>query len=241
MPTERVCRHGFCPCPAVRTPGPPRKHTWLTYIPTSRYVCLVSARTRLLDAATDLVRRQGFAGTSVDALCASAGVTKGAFFHHFASKDALGVAAAEHWSETTGGLFAAGAWLGLPDPVDRILGYIDFREQLIAGTPAEFTCLAGTMVQEVHETSPAIRDACRRSIFGHAETLEADFAAAIAARGVAGVAAGVTALGLALHTQAVLQGGFVLSKASGDTAPALASIDHLRRYLKLLFRVGDTQ
>ncbi len=146
------------------------------------------------------------------------------------------MAAADAWSEHAGALFGGGEWHRDPDPVARVLGYVDYRKALIAGEPAEFTCLAGTMVQEVHETSPAIRDACRRSIFGHAETLEADFAAAIAARGVVGT----TAESLALHTQAVLQGGFILSKASGDTAPALASIAHLRRYLMLLFGEGDS-
>ena len=56
------------------------------------------ARTALLDATLVLVRKQGWAATSVDQLCRSVGVTKGAFFHHFPSKDALGVAAAERWS-----------------------------------------------------------------------------------------------------------------------------------------------
>jgi TetR/AcrR family transcriptional regulator, transcriptional repressor for nem operon len=36
----------------------------------------------------------------------AAGVTKGAFFHHFESKEALGVAAAAYWAETTSALFA---------------------------------------------------------------------------------------------------------------------------------------
>ena len=40
-----------------------------------------------------------------------------------------------------------------------------------------YTCLVGTMVQEVHESSPAIRDACARCITSHAATLEADIAA----------------------------------------------------------------
>ncbi|MBC7504786.1 MAG: TetR/AcrR family transcriptional regulator [Sandarakinorhabdus sp.] len=196
-----------------------------------------TARARLLAAAVTTVRRHGFAAASVDALCSEAGVSKGAFFHHFRSKDALGVAAVDYWTDTTSALFAGGDWHAHPDPVARILGYIDFREQLITGEPADFTCLVGTMVQEVHATSPAIRDACRASIFGHAETLEADFGAAIAAHMVNGT----TAASLALHTQAVLQGGFILAKASGDTAPALASIQHLRRYLLLLFEKGSFQ
>ncbi len=64
------------------------------------------ARQKLLDAAVSVIRTKGYSATTVDELCASAGVTKGAFFHHFKSKDALGVAAAEHWSDTTGALFA---------------------------------------------------------------------------------------------------------------------------------------
>ena len=57
-----------------------------------------SARDKLLEAGVKLVRQRGFGSTSVDQLCADAGVTKGAFFHHFASKEALGVALADYWS-----------------------------------------------------------------------------------------------------------------------------------------------
>jgi len=45
-----------------------------------------------------------------------------------------------------------------------------------------------------------------------------------------------TAESLALHTQAVLQGAFILAKAKGNAAVVEASIDHLRRYVELLFR-----
>jgi TetR/AcrR family transcriptional repressor of nem operon len=45
-----------------------------------------------------------------------------------------------------------------------------------------------------------------------------------------------TAEALALHTQVVLQRAFILAKAKGTAAVAEASIDHLRRYVELLFR-----
>ena len=83
-----------------------------------------------------------------------------------------------------------------------------------------------------HGEVEAIRDACNRSISGHAETLEADIAAAMAARGIAG---DWTAASLALHTQAVLQGAFILAKARGGPAVAAESVDHLRRYIEMLF------
>ncbi|MBX9651146.1 MAG: TetR/AcrR family transcriptional regulator [Xanthobacteraceae bacterium] len=189
-----------------------------------------SAKAKLLNAAVRLVREKGFNGTSVDDLCTAAGVTKGAFFHYFPSKDALGVAAANHWSETTSALFSQAAYHSPADPLDRVFAYLDFRADLIAGDIPEFTCLVGTMVQEMHETSPAIRAACEASISGHAETLVADIATALTTHGVTGI----DPHALALHTQAVLQGGFILAKAKGDPAVARQSVAHLKHYIALL-------
>lgn len=198
------------------------------------------ARTRLLEAARDVIRRQGYADTTVDDLCAAAGVTKGAFFHHFDSKQELGVAAARFWSETTAAFFAAAPYHGPREALARVLAYIDFRRAIIAGDLAEFTCLAGTMAQETHATHPSIRDACGAAIFDHADTLVADIEAAMQQRRIK---AGWSAASLARHTQAVIQGAFVLAKASGSAvtgrAIAIEQIDHLKRYVALLFGVKE--
>ncbi|HEY6254278.1 MAG TPA: TetR/AcrR family transcriptional regulator [Xanthobacteraceae bacterium] len=192
-----------------------------------------TARQKLLDAALSLIRTKGYAATTVDDLCDNAGVTKGAFFHHFKSKEALGIAAADYWSEMTGAFFAGAPYHNHEDPLDRVLGYIDFRKAILTGKVPEFTCLVGTMVQEIYETSPAIREACDACISGHAGKVEADMADAIKRHGIR---AKWTARCLALHTQAVLQGAFILAKAKRDPAVAGASIDHLRRYVELLFQ-----
>lgn len=188
------------------------------------------ARSALLTAATRLVRERGYAATSVDDLCAAAGVTKGAFFHHFASKEALGVAAANHWAETTSAFFAGAPYHAPADPLARVFAYLDFRRAILEGEIAEFTCLVGTLVQEVHDSSPAIRAACEASIVGHAETLVPDIAAALKAHGVTGVDART----LSLHFQAVLQGAFILAKATGGPEAARQSVDHLKHYVALL-------
>jgi TetR/AcrR family transcriptional regulator, transcriptional repressor for nem operon len=191
-----------------------------------------SAKTKILDAALMVIRAKGYAATTVDDLCAASDVTKGAFFHHFKSKDDLAVAAVEHWSKVTGELFEAAPYHRHADPLQRVLGYLEFRKQLLTGDVAEFTCLVGTMVQETFESSPAVRAACDASISGHAAKIETDIAEAMQQRGLRGE---WTAKSLALHTQAVLQGAFILAKAKDDAKIAAASIDHLHRYIELLF------
>lgn len=194
-----------------------------------------NARTKLLEAAIKLVRRGGFAGTSVDQLCSEAGVTKGAFFHHFASKEALGVAVADYWSSSTGAFFAAAPYHHYATAIDRVLGYIDFRAALISGPAESFSCVAGTMLQEAFLSSEAIRAACEASILGNAASLEADLAEAIRDAGVSGT----SPASLARHVQTVLQGAFILAKARGEAAAAtmaLEAIAHLRRYFELLFQ-----
>jgi len=191
-----------------------------------------SSKTKLLDAALTIIRARGYSATRIEDVCEAAGVTKGSFFHHFKGKENLATAAAEYWSDTTGAFFENAPYHQHADPLDRVLGYVKFRKSILAGDVREFTCLVGTMVQETYETAPAIRDACDRSISGHAKTLEADIEAAIRVRGME---PDWTAASLALHTQAVLQGAFILAKAKGGPAIAAESVDHLIRYLELLF------
>lgn len=195
------------------------------------------ARRRILDAAVKLIRIKGYNATTVDELCAEARVTKGAFFHHFKSKDELGSAAARHWTDTTVPFFESAPYHAPEKALDRVLAYIDFRKSIIRGELAEFTCLAGTLAQEVHTSHPAIAHAAGDAITGHAATLVGDIQQAMKE---SGKTFGFSAQSLALHTQAVLQGGFILAKSTGDAAHAEETIAHLRRYVELTFQKWET-
>lgn len=191
-----------------------------------------AARITLIEAAFALVRRQGWSATSVDQLCSRAGVTKGAFFHHFASKEALGVAAAKHWDTCTAPLFANAPYHSHADPLDRIFGYLDFRASLAEGPIEDFSCFAGTAVQETFATSEPIRAACGGTIEAHARRLVPDFRETIRQYPPR---APVSAENLSLYLQTVIQGGFVMSKAMGDRAPLLDALAQLKIHLSLLF------
>lgn len=190
------------------------------------------AKTRLLDASLEVIRCKGYAATSVDDLCRAAGVTKGAFFHHFKSKEDMAVASAAHFGAMAEGLFSHAGYRDLADPLERLLGYVDFRKDILRGKVSHFTCLLGTLVQEAYETNPAIRAACDQYISAHAATVEADIAEVMRVRGMV---PGWTASSLSLYIQSVLQGSFILAKAKHGPAVATDCIDHLRRYLELLF------
>jgi TetR/AcrR family transcriptional repressor of nem operon len=190
-------------------------------------------RTRLLDAALYVIRAQGYSATTVDDICGAAELTKGAFFHHFKSKEDLAVSAAAHFSDMAERLFAAAPFHALADPLDRVLGYIDLRSAILAGPLPEFTCLLGTMVQEAYDTRPAIRQACDTYISVHAAGVAKDIAAA---KALYAPEAPWSAESLAFYTQAVLQGAFVLAKAKGGPDVARECVAHLRRYFEFLFQ-----
>jgi len=192
----------------------------------------MSAKEKLLDAAFSVIRARGYSATTVDDLCEEAGVTKGAFFHHFKTKEDLAVAAADHWSTVTGAFFKKAPYHQHKDPLERVLGYVDFRRSILQGELPEFTCLVGTMVQETFETSSPIREACERSIVGHAAELEKDIREA---KRLYAPSAKWSVESLALYTQAAIQGAFILAKAKQSPKVAAECIAHLRRYLEFTF------
>ena len=190
------------------------------------------SRTKILDGALHLIRSQGYSGTTIDDLCAAAGLTKGGFFHHFRDKEDLAIAAAGHFAQMAERLFAEAPYRSLPDPLMRLLGYVDFRVALLRGSLPQFTCLLGTLVQEGYQTHPAIREACERHIGAHAAEVAKDIALA---KDYYLPDAEWSAESLSLHIQAVIQGSFVLAKARNGPEAAVECLGHLRRYLELLF------
>ena len=161
------------------------------------------------------------------------------------------MAAAGHWGAITGAMFAAADYHRPADPAARVLAYIDLRAALLGDDLAASTCFLGTLVQETWDSHPVLRDACGAGIAAHAATLEADIAAAKAQccpdadwpNADGPNADGPNAdwpnadwdvASLALFTQTVLQGAFVVGKAVDSAEVARGQVAHLRRYVAML-------
>jgi TetR/AcrR family transcriptional repressor of nem operon len=192
---------------------------------------LRQSRLKILEAATDVVRAKGYAATTVDDLCAAAGVTKGSFFHHFKSKEEMILGAVAHWGTWTDEIFATAPYAAAADPRDRLFGYLDFRRDLLDHEVPQFTCLMGTLVQETYATHPEVRAACDRGMSTHVAAITRDIEAA---RRRYAPGAAWTAESLGYFIQAVLQGSFIFAKAKQGPQIARRNLEHLRRYLESL-------
>jgi TetR/AcrR family transcriptional repressor of nem operon len=187
------------------------------------------ARTRLLDAALHLIRAQGYSATTVDGICRATGLTKGAFFYHFKSKDDLALAAAAHFSEIPERCSTA-SYRELTDALDRITGYVDFRSAILVEHVPAFTCLLGNMVQEAYDTHPPIRRACNAYIDAHAAEVAKDIAAVKALN--------APEPGWSAEARALYGGGAARCVQAGESKGAATlreCLAHLRRYLEHLF------
>lgn len=190
------------------------------------------SKVRLLNAAQNVIRAKGYAATTIEDICHAAGVTKGSFFHHFKSKDELALTAAAYWGETTEGFFAAAPYHNSADPLQRILGYVDYRIEILQGDAPEYTCLLGTLVQETYATHPDIRAACDKGMSNHIALLERDIEAA---KQLYAPDAPWSAASVGYFIQSVLQGAFIFAKAKQSPEVVRESLAHLRRYLGLIF------
>jgi len=81
-------------------------------------------RERLLQAASREIYRTGFQSASLDAILASARVTKGALYHHFKNKEALGYAVVEEVIFPN----VRGQWVlplqSVKDPIEALIGIV---------------------------------------------------------------------------------------------------------------------
>jgi TetR/AcrR family transcriptional repressor of nem operon len=186
-----------------------------------------NARKSLIQAGTDLMRRSGYVATSVDEICIAAGLTKGAFFHHFPSKESLAEACLHHWQEQMATLHRSAAYQSLTDPVEKVLASIDFMADLFANPDVQKSCLAGTTVQEISETNPTLREAAHVCLAKGEEYFQSLLDAACRDRNLS-----IDTASLAEHWMSTVQGSLLMAKASRDPSVIGRNLMHFKTYLE---------
>jgi TetR/AcrR family transcriptional repressor of nem operon len=195
-----------------------------------------ATRERILDATERLVLRQGFAGTSVDAVAAEAGVAKGAFFHHFPSKAALALELVRRYSEADAAhldTFLARAERLSRDPLQQLLLFVGLFEDAATELSGEDPgCLYASFCYERQLLGDETRALIAASIERWRERLVPRL------RVVAELHPPRLPVDLESLADLVLtafEGGFVLSRAVGNPAIVAQQLRHVRNYLELLF------
>jgi TetR/AcrR family transcriptional repressor of nem operon len=112
-------------------------------------------RERLLQAASREIYRSGFQSASLDTILAVAGVTKGALYYHFDSKEALGHAVVDEVIAPD----VRGKWVrplqSGKDPIDALIGAV----QGIPVRPADVRggCQLNNLAQEMSPLDAGFR------------------------------------------------------------------------------------
>jgi len=117
----------------------------------------LSHKERLLRHGTKLFYAQGFHGTTVDAILASAGVPKGSFYHHFGSKDVFGQAVLDRYMQFQTELFHKWAAKKGVTTADKLAGYFKELSQIFVKSGYQRACLTGKFSTEVSATSDLFR------------------------------------------------------------------------------------
>lgn len=185
-----------------------------------------ATRATLIRTATDLIRRQGFVFTTVDQICEQAGVTKGAFFHHFGSKDELAEACLVQWDGMTAAMDAGAPFQAATDPRGRVVRYMDFYIGVFDNPKVLKSCLAGTTAQEVADTNPPLRDAANVCFVNAAGRFQGLLDHACKAGGRKVDTASLAALWIA-----TIQGSLILYKASQDASVIRRNLQHVKAYI----------
>ena len=247
IPLPAPVTHATFPPTASYTPLPSQTRRSVDFIPiqVDFYLYLYGhpgptrphqSDNQLLDATLKVVRAKGYSATRIEDVCAEAGLTKGSFFHHFKSKEDLALSAVAHWDATTSAFFAAAPYHDAADPLSRADRLYRVSQGDPDRRPARFHLLCG------HDRPGGVSDSSgreRRLRAEHQRPRQGRSRPTSARRcAITAFAGAWTAESLALHILAVIQGGFILAKAQGSAAVAAETLDHLRRYIELLFGQG---
>jgi TetR/AcrR family transcriptional regulator, transcriptional repressor for nem operon len=195
-----------------------------------------ATRERILESATGLVLERGFAGTSLDDILGAAGVTKGAFFHHFRSKAELGTALVERYARAD--LLALESLWGQADrlsrdPLQRVLLFLGlFAESIDALAGENPGCLYVSFVYERQLGDESARDTIESTVLTWRRHLR-ERLDEVAEHYPPRIPVDLDAVADLVFT--TNEGAYVLARATGQPKLLRDQLLQVRNYVELLF------
>lgn len=193
----------------------------------------VATKRRILDAAQGLVLDRGFNATTVDAVIEEAGISKGAFFHHFTSKNALGRSMLERYADADAAIletFMARAEESSDDPAQQAVNFVRLFEESSDEMFAQPGCLFVSFVYEKMPESREAQDVIRANIELWRKRLGDKFRRALQLR----PQDEVDPESLADLMFTVFEGAFILARATNEPDQVRRQLGQYRRYLELV-------
>jgi AcrR family transcriptional regulator len=190
------------------------------------------ARTRqhILAQAAPVFNTYGYSGTSMAELTRATGLEKGGIYNHFASKEALGLAAFDYAVDLIGERIAA-VVAEHAGAIDRLRAVVDFFAGYVDSPPIAGGCPILNTAVEADDTQPALR--------ARAQVAMTDLQKLIGTTVKQGVARGelrpeADPRAVATFLTAALEGAIMLGRLYHDPAPMRTVVAQLTAYIQTL-------
>ena len=196
-----------------------------------------ATKNRLMDIAERLILNNGVAAMSLEQVISEAGITKGGFFYHYESKNALVYALMQRYRETEAFVFSdlfRRAEELTPDPLQQMLVFIKLFAETMSGMDGVHPgCLVASTTYESEQVNEQVRAITaeivldwRRLFREKIENINRVYSPNIK----------VSSDDLADMLSAVMEGGIMLSRALDDPTILEKQLLEYRSYIELLYR-----
>ena len=195
----------------------------------------VGTRARILRDVAQVFNTRGYAGTSMSAVLAATGLQKGGVYNHFASKEALAVAAFDYQVEVIAERFEQ-ALAGVAGAVARLQVIVAVIGALAADPVFAGGCPVLNTAVEADDAHPALKVRAQETMTGWLRLV-----GSIVKEGIRDgeICSDTDSREIASVVVATLEGAVMMSKLCDDPVHMVRAVNHLKEHLKSLALVGS--
>ena len=191
-----------------------------------------ATRQRIIATAAGLIGVQGYGRTPLDAILERSRVSKGTFYHHFSSKEALGFAVLDHFEAEMQACLAE-RMEPVGDPLDRIDAMLDAMLEGQSERDCRGGCALGNLAAEVSDLHEGFRARLSRIFQGWSDVVASTLEQALRRSG----RQDLDPQGMARYIVCSLEGGILISKVTREIGDVENLVRHLKHYVRQQFTI----